>query len=433
MAGRRTKQPATAAQQARWAEQRQAKLADLHQRIVDEVGKLTDGAQWRRWLSFAVKFHDYSFANTLAILAQRPDATWVAGYERWKALGRQVRKGETGIAILAPITGRVATGESAAPGAGGDPAAPGPARNGRPGPEQAGPDPAGQKPAEPEPAAEAEPAVRVLRGFKIVHVFDVGQTAGDGPDPPARPAAATVTPQLLSGQAPAGLWDALVQIAEQRGYTVERGPCGGANGVTDYTARRITVRDDVDDAQAAKTMIHEIGHVLLHTPQDFGWGTTFGCRGQREVEAESVAFLVAAHHGLDTSSYTFAYVTGWAQRAATTERAGPEDIVRAAGQRIISTAFAITEHTDAAMGIAAPAPSAALAARVAAGAKRTADLRATAETSAALQPDLPQPPGAAASAAFPPLHQTRPAASTTATTPTATATAATGRMPTRGR
>ena len=98
----------TAAQRQRWDDERQAKLADLHTLIVEQVATLTNAEQWRAWLDFATRFHTYSFGNTIAIWRQWPDATWVAGIKRWNAMGRRVRKGERGIAILAPITGRKA-------------------------------------------------------------------------------------------------------------------------------------------------------------------------------------------------------------------------------------------------------------------------------------------------------------------------------------
>ena len=90
---------------------------------------------------------------------------------------------------------------------------------------------------------------------------------------------------------------------------------GGANGVTDFAQRLVTVRDDVDDAQAVKTLAHEAGHVLLH--QDQG---SRDCRGIIEVEAESVAYMVTSAHGLDSSQYTFNYVAGWALNAVTDQR-----------------------------------------------------------------------------------------------------------------
>ncbi|MGW4501668.1 ArdC family protein [Micromonospora sp. NPDC004336] len=305
-------------QREQWAAERRAKLAELHERVVAEVGKITDSDQWRRWLQFAAKFHGYSFNNVLLIMAQRPDATWVAGYKRWKTeFGRHVRKGEKGIAILAPVTKRVTDDPQESPEDRSEPTK-----------------------HDPQVSAVKQNAqsARVLHTFKPVAVFDISQTEGPDIDVPGGPAFADVMPQLLEGQAPAGLYDQLVMLAEERGYTVERGDCRGANGFTDYTNRLIRVRDDVDDAQAVKTMIHELGHVDLHTPSDFGWETTRGCRGEREVEAESVAFLVAERYGLDTSTYTFAYVALWAQRAAEQTGQSPEGIVQAVGQRIVASA-----------------------------------------------------------------------------------------------
>ncbi|WP_328384358.1 ImmA/IrrE family metallo-endopeptidase (plasmid) [Micromonospora zamorensis] len=385
MASRRGTPPSDK-EREQWAAERQAKLAALHERIADEVGKLTDGDQWRKWLAFAAKFHGYSFNNVMLIMSQRPDATWVAGYKRWaQVFDRQVRKREKGIAILAPISKRVSVGE-----------------------------PQNQAEDTKEPEEQTNPNVRVLHGFKPAYVFDISQTDGPDIDVPAGPTLADVTPQLLTGEAPQGLWDELVRVATENGYTVARGHCNGANGFTDYTARLIKVRDDVDDAQAAKTMIHELGHMLMHTPDDFGWGTTRGCRGEREVEAESVAFLVAEHYALDSSDYTFAYVTGWAQRAAVEAGQSPEDIVRAAGRRIVSTAFRITEAVDAALVPGSTDVSPAVSKRVIAGTERTAALRTAVEAGAEHRSTRPvatfdQPPAAprlSAARAFPPLPQT---------------------------
>src|SRR5215213_6482530 len=82
------------------------KLAALHERLAAEVAALRTGEDWQRWLAVAARFHTYSFQNTVLILSQRPDATNVAGYQTWKTLGRQVSKGEKGIAILAPVLRR---------------------------------------------------------------------------------------------------------------------------------------------------------------------------------------------------------------------------------------------------------------------------------------------------------------------------------------
>ncbi|MGV1078382.1 MAG: rhodanese-like domain-containing protein [Candidatus Nanopelagicales bacterium] len=86
----------------------------------------------------------------------------------------------------------------------------------------------------------------------------------------------------------------------------------GANGVTDFTTRTVTVRADTSAAQAVKTLAHELGHVLLHAPAD---GARPACRGIVEVEAESVAYLMTTSHGMDTAGYSFAYIASWAHAA----------------------------------------------------------------------------------------------------------------------
>lgn len=395
---------------------REAKLSELQQRLADEIGKLTDGQQWRAWLQFAARFPSYSFNNTVLIQAQRPDATWVAGYTAWKQQGRQVRAGEKGLAILAPVVGRAPEPTEPDPG---DPAA-SPRADSEPAPPAGGPD---------------QP--RGVRGFRVVHVFDISQTDGPPIDAPTRPLLREPDLQLLAGQAPDGLWDALHSLATDHGYRVERGPCGAANGWTNYQQRLIRVRADVDDAQAAKTMIHENAHMLMHDPGAFPSGVTSNCQGTREVEAESVAFLVAGHHGMDTSPYSFGYITGWAQRAAAEAQQSPEDLLRAVGQRVMATALAITEVTDPAQHPAA-APSEELSARVQAGLHRTQAAHRTATTASAgaARPATassaaePRPVAAAGAAqpgsrvvatAFPgpPQHTAPAAAAAAATTPPA--------------
>ncbi len=219
----------------------------------------------------------------------------MAGFRTWKSLGRQVRKGERGIGILAPCTYRPKTSATATDSA--------------------------REQAKDERGGEAAPAGgKQLRGFRVVHVFDVAQTDGDPlPD---------VAPALLTGQAPAGLWDDLADQVTGHGYTLERGDCSGANGYTDPARRVVRVRADVDDAQAVKTLAHELGHIECGHVEDLP--TYLTCRGRCEVEAESVAYVVAAAHGLDASGYTFAYVAGWAGGDLTRVRQAAETVTKAA-------------------------------------------------------------------------------------------------------
>jgi hypothetical protein len=251
----------------------------LHHQLETAVADLVSSDDWRRMLEVASRFHDYSPNNVLLILTQRPDATSVAGYRTWQRLGRQVRRGAKGIAILAPIVTR-------------------------------------RRPADDSDDAQHPELARILRGFRIAHVFDIADTDGDPID--------DVRPALIDGDAPAGLWAGLAAQIASAGFTLARADCGTANGRTDYSARTVTVRPDLPDAQAAKTLAHELAHVLLHD----GTGYATGCRGVAEVEAESVAYMVSAAAGLPTEGYSLPYVARWA--------AGDTALVRATAERAIN-------------------------------------------------------------------------------------------------
>jgi hypothetical protein len=257
-------------------------LATAHADLVAAVESITTGEDWTRMLDTAARFHRYSANNVLLIMVQHPEATRVAGYRTWQSLGRQVRKGEHGIRILAPCKYRR---------------------------------------TELDAETGQEITYAGIRGFTTTSVFDVSQTDGDElPD---------VAPTLLDGEGVAGLWDALAVQVKEQGYTLERGECFGANGVTDHSVRTVRVRADVSDAQASKTLCHELAHVLLH-PDSAAY---FQCRGRSEVEAESVAFLVCQAAGLTTDGYSFPYVARWAD--------GDPEVVRATAERVLGASRTI--------------------------------------------------------------------------------------------
>ena len=287
----------------------QDKLPALHEQISDGVAALVESDGWRAMLDTAAKFHSYSLGNLLLIGAQDPQATRMAGFRTWQSLGRQVRKGERGIAILAPCTYRPKTAERAGPAGPAAPAGPEPATSCSGG---AAPDVGGKQ----------------VRGFRVVHVFALHQTEG-APLP-------DVAPSLLTGQAPAGLWKGQVL---GHGYTVHRGDTGRANGWTDPTSRTVRVSSDMEDAQAVKTLIHELAHIEAGHVGDLPTYAT--CRGRCEVEAESIAYVVAAAHGLDAGGYSFAYVAGWAGGDLTRVRQSAETVTKAA-RRILGQCSADT-------------------------------------------------------------------------------------------
>lgn len=236
-------------------------------------------------------------------LIQMPDATMIAGYRAWQALGHQVRRGEKAIKILGPVTRRVELVDRAT--------------------------------GTPIRDAEGRPQyVRQMVGVRPVSVFDASQVDPPVDTPPE--------PKLLRGESPPGLWESLAELVAAEGFRLTRGDCGGANGFTDFAGREIRVRDDVDDAQSVKSLVHELAHALM--PPQPGEVYAGACRGRREVEAESVAWIVTRAHHLDSGQYTFNYVAGWASQAATPEH-GIDAVIAETGSRVIAVADKILRHT----------------------------------------------------------------------------------------
>ncbi|MGH3370174.1 MAG: ArdC family protein, partial [Nocardioidaceae bacterium] len=192
---------------------RKDRLAEAHERLTDAVQSLVSGDDWVQLLALAARLHRYSPNNCMLIRAQRPDATMLAGYRRWQSLGRQVRKGEKGVAILAPCVYRA-------------------------------------RPVDDTDEAERPELARILRGFTVVFVFDISST--DGPPLP------DVAPVLLEGDAPAELWDRLSARIAAEGFALSRGDCSPANGRTDFGARTVVVHQDLAPAQAGKTLAHDL-------------------------------------------------------------------------------------------------------------------------------------------------------------------------------
>jgi len=240
--------------------------------LTEGIATLTRSDAWRRHLDVARRFHSYSFGNVILIHRQAPQATRVAGFNTWLKLGRHVRKGERGIAILAPCVYKVDQEDD-----------------------------------------DQDEARRVLRGFKVAYVFDVEQTEGEDLPEVCR---------RLQGEAPADAFDRLAQVAQGLGYSVERQELGTANGDCNFTLRRIRVSNEVSDVQAVKTLAHELAHAVLHE-------NAVVDRASAELEAESVAYILSAELRLDSSDYTFGYVATWAG-------GGDEALagIRAAGERI---------------------------------------------------------------------------------------------------
>ena len=253
--------------------------------------QLLESENWSEFLTIQSKFHSYSFNNTLMILMQQPEASYVAGFGAWKKLGRHVKKGEKGIAIFAPLIGKKERTEEK---------------------------------VEPSEVAEtlqqSEPTTKkVLYGFRLVYVYDISQTEGKPFEIP------NVRPTILQGDV--GWYN---RICEACPFPVQEAEdLGGANGHILYrpNGHLIEILKSLPEMQKAKTTLHEWSHGLLHSP-----GTTITTE-VRELEAESTAFVVANALGFDTSEYTFGYVAGWAgEDAVSTLKQCGSRIQRAANQ-----------------------------------------------------------------------------------------------------
>lgn len=300
---------------------RECKLDVLHERMAIAVEDLVSGSDWVRAVDFAARFRSRSFGNTLLIYVQHlgafeqglvpePVPTLVAGFQQWKQLGRAVLKGQPGYMIQAPVTGRFATT-----------------------------DPLDVESWRRLSRFEKPLSGEVVRSRLVVvkpaYVWDVSQTAGD--PLPERP-----RPRLLEGRAPAGLWDGLAAQIETAGFRVmsvsHAGMIGGANGQTDYGTHTVAVRKDMDDAARVKTLAHELGHILLGHEHRSGEGLHGGIG---EVEAESVAMMVTAVPGMDSTGYTFPYVASW---SCSVEDKTPGEVIRATGELVRKTALAILDN-----------------------------------------------------------------------------------------
>ena len=310
---------------------REAKLEALQEQLSEAVSALVTGEDWKRALTFAAQFRSRSFNNTMLIYAQHysaynegrvpePTPTYVAGFHQWLSLGRHVLKGQHGYGILAPVTARFAS----------------------PNPSDAA---SWHRLARGEKPGFGETVKSRLIGLKPTHVWDVSQTAGD-------PVPELPRPNLLQGEAPAGLWDGLADQITSLGFELRlvssAAAIGGANGLTDFLSREVSIRMDMDDAAQVKTLAHELGHVLLHAPRENVMSTELAAdatlhRGIAEVEAESIALMVGAAHGLDTSSYTVPYVSTW---AASVPGKTPVEVVQSTAERVRNTALGILEKLD---------------------------------------------------------------------------------------
>ena len=285
------------------------KLKEITDRLEQGIKELFDSERYKEYLRVMSKFHNYSFNNTLLIAMQKPDASLIAGFNAWKNnFKRNVMKGEKGIKILAPSPFKIKQ-------------------------EMEKIDPATQKPvigADGKPVTEEKEIT--IPAFKVVSVFDVSQT--EGKEIP------NLAVDMLTGDVER-FKDVFTALEKTSPVPIGFEKIeGGAHGYYHLEEKRITIDEGMSELQTLKTAIHEIAHAKLHDI-DLNAPVTEQVdrpgRRTREVQAESVAYAVCQHYGLDTSDYSFGYVAGWSSGRELDELKSSLETIRSAAAEIINS------------------------------------------------------------------------------------------------
>ena len=318
--GQRTAQAAEQPQEPRpvipivlTSEKPAEKLKEITDRLEQGITELFDSERYKEYLRVMSKFHNYSFNNTLLIAMQKPDASLVAGFSAWKNnFGRNVMKGQKGIKIIAPSPFKIRQ-------------------------EVEKIDPHTQKPIigkDGKPVTE-EKEIKIP-AYKVVSVFDVSQTEGrELPD---------IAVDELTGDVDR-YKDFFAALEKTSPVPIAfEEITGGSHGYYHLEDKRIAINEGMSELQTLKTAIHEIAHAKLHdidlnAPEDEQKPRVD--RRTREVEAESVAYTVCQHYGLDTSDYSFGYVAGWSSGRELSELKSSLETIRSAAAEIINS---IDEH-----------------------------------------------------------------------------------------
>ncbi len=273
------------------------------------IQALFESEKFKQYLQTLSKFHDYSLNNTILIAMQKPDATLVAGYTAWqKQFGRQVQKGESGIRILAPTPYKK-----------------------RMEVEKTDPN-TGEILMNPDGSKQKETREVLMPAFKVVNVFDVSQTEG-------KPLPTLGVNELTGDVAQYEMFFEALKRSCPVPIDFEQIE-GGAKGYFHTVENRIAIQEGMSQVQTIKTAVHEMTHQRLHSidptakPDPAEPRLT---RNHKEVEAESVAFTVCQHYGIDTGDYSFAYVAGWSHGKETPELKASLDKIRRTASEMITT------------------------------------------------------------------------------------------------
>lgn len=283
------------------------KMKEITDRLEQGIQDLFESDRFKEYLQVMSKFHNYSFNNTLLIAMQKPDATLIAGYNSWKNLfGRQVTRGAKGIKVIAPSPYKVKKEVDKI-------------------------DPKTQKPVTDKNGKTVKEETEItVPAFKVVSVFDVSQT--EGKELPS------IGVDELTGD--------VAQYADFFKATEQASPApvgfekieSGAKGYYSQTEKRIAINEGMSELQNLKTLIHEIAHAKLHDIDLNAPAKEQADRPDRrtrEVQAESIAYAVCQHYGLDTSDYSFSYVATWSSGRELAELKASLETIRSTASELI--------------------------------------------------------------------------------------------------
>ena len=281
------------------------RMKEITDRLETGIQELFESECYKAYLTSMAKFHSYSFNNTLLIAMQ--GGQLVAGYNKWRDdFHRNVKRGEKGIKILAPAPYKVKK-------------------------EVPKLDEQGQPVMDKDGNPVTEKKEIQVPAFKIVSVFDVSQTEGE-PLP-------SIGVDELAGNVEQ--YEDFFKALEQTSpvpMAFEDIP-GGSHGYYHLTEKRIAIQENMSELQTLKTAIHEIAHARLHNIDPEAPVTEQADRPDsrtREVQAESVAYAVCQHYGLDTSDYSFGYVAGWSSGKDLKELRASLETIRATAHELIT-------------------------------------------------------------------------------------------------
>ncbi len=248
----------------------QEKVQSALEKIEKGLANINTNEDWLNFLSFQSRFYNYSFGNVLLILMQKPNASYVKGFRAWNELGRYVKKGSKGIAILAPCTRKIEVFKET------------------------------DKKVFQDKEGEKE-IKTILTGFRIAYVYDISDTDGSDEQLPV-----LVKGLSGNGEQEKAIYETIYTFISKE-HTIREVTGTAEKGSYNLETKVISIRSDLEYLQKIKTLLHEYAHLIdfqMHPEEDIS-------RNRRELIAESTAYVVSSYFGLDTSRYSMGYIRSW--------------------------------------------------------------------------------------------------------------------------